>query len=196
MITFFLVRHGSNDWLGKGLAGRLPNVHLNEQGRAEALAVGDKLAAFQIDQIVSSPMERARETAEPLAQRLGLKTEIAPEFNEIDFGQWAGAKLEDLAKSSEWALFNSFRIGTSAPQGETMLQLQSRFVHKMMQLRAEHPARNIAIFSHQDPIRTALCYWMGMPLDFYHRLVIHPASYSILRVHHDAVELLGLNLTA
>lgn len=195
MTTFYLVRHGANDWLGKALAGRQPGVHLNQQGREQARLLGKALAREEIDEIISSPLARAVETAEPLARRMGKEIQISEEIQEIDFGDWSGAKMRDLEKSKDWDLFNLFRTGTRAPNGESMLEVQARFVKKMMQLRAEKPYRKIALFSHQDPIRCAITFWLGMPLDLHHRLLIDPGSYSVLRLLPDSAELLGFNIT-
>src|SRR5436305_11011237 len=93
MATFFLIRHGANDLLDRAIAGRLPGVHLNAHGRQQAERLAERLAQEPIRRIYSSPLERARETAQPLADRLGLEMRIAPELNEIDFGDWAGQAL-------------------------------------------------------------------------------------------------------
>src|SRR5688572_9360317 len=96
-MDFYLVRHGNNDFLSKGLlAGRLPDVHLNEQGRSEAARLAETLAASGIQRIFSSPLERAFQTAEPTAKRLGLEIEITPEILEIDFGDWTGKAIREL----------------------------------------------------------------------------------------------------
>jgi broad specificity phosphatase PhoE len=194
MTTFYLIRHGAMDWLGKGLAGRLPNVHLNTEGRQQAKRLAETLAKKGIDRIVSSHLERAMETAEPLAKRLGLEIENSIDIIEIEFGEWTGAMLTDLAKSKHWELFNSFRGATRPPKGETMVEVQNRFVKRMLELRAESPYGKIALFSHGDPIRTALCYWLGMPIDFYNRIEISPGSYSVIRIHEHGVEVMGMNI--
>ena len=96
MADFYLVRHGSNDYLGKALAGRLASVHLNDQGRAEAERLAAALAHKGIQRIFASPLERSRETAGPLARRLGIPVEISDEIHEVDFGDWAGKTMKDL----------------------------------------------------------------------------------------------------
>ncbi|HWH67867.1 MAG TPA: histidine phosphatase family protein, partial [Candidatus Sulfotelmatobacter sp.] len=96
MTIFYLIRHGENDWVGKAIAGRSPGVHLNAAGRQQAEQLAKQLAAHPIQQLFSSPLERARETAEPLARRLGLEVQIAPALTEMDFGQWTGKTLAEL----------------------------------------------------------------------------------------------------
>src|SRR5690242_5673996 len=126
MAFFYLVRHGSNDVLGKALAARLPNIHLNAQGREEARRTAEALKAKGIHRVISSPMERARETAGALAERLGLRVEIAESVNEIAFGDWSGKTMTELESLPGWKLFNSYRSGTRAPNGELMIETQLR----------------------------------------------------------------------
>lgn len=194
MSTFYLVRHGSNDWLGKGLAGRLPDVHLNAEGRAQAERLGKALARQNCTRILSSPLERSLETAEPLSRQTGLRVEIHEPLLEIDFGEWAGKTLADLDPQPHWQRFNSFRSGTRAASGETMIEVQARMVAFLDKVREESPGERVAIFSHGDPIRTVLCYYLGMPIDFYCRLEISPGSYSIVKVTEFAPEILGMNI--
>src|SRR5688572_3914122 len=128
MALFYLVRHGSNDHLGKSLAGRQPRVSLTDRGREEANWLADVLARAGIQRIISSPLERCLETAAPLAQRLALPPEVSPEIIEIDFGDWTGMKMEQLKTFEQWARFNVYRSGTRPPNGESMIEVQSRMV--------------------------------------------------------------------
>src|ERR1041385_7474768 len=96
MAHFYLVRHGSNDVLGKALAARLPRIHLNAQGLEEARRTAEALKTRGITRIISSPMERATETAGALAERLGIRVEIHEGVNEIDFGDWSGKAMGEL----------------------------------------------------------------------------------------------------
>lgn len=194
MSTFYLVRHGSNDWLGKGLAGRLPGVHLNKEGREQAERLAEWLASRAISRIFSSPLERSLETAEPLVRRTGLPLEIDQRLLEIDFGDWSGKTLSELDPQEHWQRFNSFRSGTRAPNGESMIDLQARMISLIDLLRANYPHDSIALFSHADPIRTVLCYYLGMPIDFYGRLEISPGSCSILKVNEFAPAVWGMNI--
>ncbi len=193
MATFYLIRHGSNDHLGKGLAGRLPNVHLNSRGRDEAERLAEVLEERSIRRIISSPLERAYETAEPVAQRLGLKIEICEEFNEVDFGDWNGKTLKELEADPLWASYNTRRSTTRIPDGELIVEVQERFVRKLEELRVKNAGATIAIFSHGDPIRAALCYYLGIPLDFLLRFEIVPGSYSTLRLEEWGPLVLNVN---
>lgn len=193
MSDFYLVRHGSNDYLGKALAGRLANVHLNEQGRAEAENIASVLFDVGIDRIISSPLERALETAQPLAEKTGLKIEVSPEILEINFGDWTGKAMKELDASPAWKHFNLYRSGTRIPNGETMLDAQSRMVAFLEQLRRDAPQQTIALFSHGDPIKSLFAYYLGIPLDLFTRIEISPGSYSILRLEDWGPQILTIN---
>src|SRR4051812_7797601 len=117
---FYLIRHGSTDHLGKSLSGRMPGVHLNAAGLREAEAVGQFLAPEGIEMIFASPLERTRETAGPLAARLGLPVTVAAELNEIDCGAWTNRSFADLQRDERWRRWNSFRSAAGCPEGEQM----------------------------------------------------------------------------
>lgn len=194
MAIYYLVRHGFNDVLGKALAGRMPEVHLNRQGREEAALVAAELSSKGIQRIISSPLERARETAAPLAERLGLPIEINEHFLEINFGNWTGRAMVELASSPGWKLFNAYRSGVRIPNGETMIEVQSRVVAGLEKLRAEQPDGVFAIFSHGDPIKLAIAYYLGIPLDLFTRLETSTACYSVLRLEDEGPQILGVNI--
>ena len=193
MTTFHLVRHGANDFLGHALAGRLPNVHLNEAGRLEARCVAERLQAAPVTHIISSPQGRCRETAQPLAAALGLEIKISEALDEVDFAEWQGAKMSELATDERWGRWNSFRTGHVIPRGETMIAIQARMADEMIRLKNKFPGEHMALFSHGDPIRAVLCYWLGMPLDFIQRLEIAPGSISEVAIDHGTVTVRSLN---
>jgi broad specificity phosphatase PhoE len=194
MTTFYLVRHGDNDVLPRAIAGRSPGVHLNASGHAQAQCLAERLAKFPIRQIFSSPMERARQTAEPLAERLGLRLEISEPLNELDFGDWTLQTFADLERLEGWKQWNVFRSAGRIPNGETMIRVQERMVTEMQRLYRAHPNDSIALFSHADPLRAAILYFLGMPLDFIHRLQLGTASVSVLSIDNWSARLTGLNL--
>ena len=192
----FLVRHGSNDYLAKALlAGRLPNVHLNDEGRAEAQRLAATLATAGIQRIFSSPLERSVQTAEPTAKRLNLQIEVAPEILEINFGDWTGKPIRDLDRDPAWKNFNLYRSGTRIPNGETMLETQTRMVAFLEELRRENPNQTVALFSHGDPIKSVFAYYLGIPLDLFTRIEISPGSHSILRLEPWGPQILAINRT-
>ena len=98
MTTIHYVRHGHNDWLGRGIAGRARGVHLSEQGKPDAERAAAYLLSFPIQAIYTSPLERAHETAEVIAAKHHMPVRIAPELNELDFGEWNGTLFDDLER--------------------------------------------------------------------------------------------------
>src|SRR5512139_2621135 len=98
MPIFLLIRHGENDFVKTGrLAGRIPGVHLNEAGRRQADRLAEKLAGSAIQAVYSSPLERALETAEPIASVLDREVIVRPDLIEMDFGEWQEQKLKGLS---------------------------------------------------------------------------------------------------
>jgi probable phosphoglycerate mutase len=195
MTTFLLIRHALNDYIDKAIAGWTPDVHLNDAGRAQVERLAERLAQAPIAAIYSSPLERARETAAPLAKRLGLDVRMCEAFGEIGYGEWTGKSLSELARDGRWGQFNSVRSLTRAPGGETMLEAQTRVMAAIEVLCDQHPREMIAVFSHGDVIKAAIAYFLGIPLDFYYRFDIGPASVSVVTIDDHGPRLLRINDT-
>lgn len=194
MTTFYLIRHAANDFVSKALVGRRPGVHLNEAGRVEARELAERLKSKPIQQIFTSPMERCRETAAPLATLLKLDVEVLEAINEIEFGDWTGRELGGLQDSDLWKQWTTFRTGVRIPNGESILEIQSRVVTAIDRLRREFVGQHIALVSHGDPLRAAICFYLGMPLDFIPRIEVTPASVSILEVDDWGAKITALNV--
>nr|WP_295829255.1 histidine phosphatase family protein [uncultured Azospirillum sp.] len=181
---FILIRHGSHDRLGSVLCGRMPGVTLSAQGRAEADLLADRLSGQRLTAVLSSPLERAIETATPIAERQGLSPTIEPALNELDLGAWSGKRFEELHGDPAWDLWNRARShGRPTPgesPGESMTEAQTRIASLLDRLRRAHPGGTLALVSHGDIIKAALAHAMGLPLDFYGRFEISPASRSVL----------------
>ena len=182
MTTFFLIRHGLNDWVDHRLAGWLPEVRLNSSGRAQVERLADRLRRTHFDAVVSSPLERALETAAPLAALAGVQVQISEAIGEIRIGEWTGRSLADMQSDEGWRRFNVFRGGTRAPGGELMLETQVRIINEVLHLRTRYPEGTVAVVTHGDPLRAAIGYFLGAPLDMFLRLEISPASISIVRI--------------
>lgn len=195
MAIFLLIRHGNTDMVGRVLTGRTPGIHLNEEGRAQAESLALRLAGIPLTCICSSPLTRTRETAAPIAQRKGLTVEIHEGLTEIDTGEWTGTPISDMSGSPEWEHFNFFRTGTRIPGGETILEIQKRMVDEVENLRRRNPEGVFALVSHADPIKTVLAYYLGLPLDFWSRIAISPASVSVLSVNDYGPSVHCLNHT-
>lgn len=192
--TLYLVRHGACDGLGRQLNGRASGIRLTREGAAQADSLGAALATLPIAAIYSSPLERARETAERIAVRLVKPVVVESDLDEIDFGDWTGASFEQLDADTAWRRFNSFRCGTPAPSGEAMISVQARMVNAMIRLRCGHPDDSIVVVSHGDPIKAVFAHYLGMPLDLLPRLEVSPGSISALVLAPDFARLLALNI--
>lgn len=195
MTTYLLIRHGNTDVIGKTLVGRMRGIHLNEEGRAQAEALAERLSGEPIQAICSSPLERTRETAEPLAKRLKLDIRICEGITEVDYGDWAGCEVRDLSDDPLWRQYNTFRSGARIPGGELMVEIQMRMVTEINRLRALFPESVLAVFSHGDPIKSLICHYAGIPLDFLTRLTISPASVSILTLNDYGPQIHCINAT-
>lgn len=175
-----LVRHGETPTTGTVLPGRAPGLHLSERGRAQADAVAERLSGLAVDAVYSSPLERARETAEPTAVRTGQQVREEAGLLECDFGDWTGAALAGLAGLPEWQTVQHHPSAFRFPNGEDFAGMQARMVGTLDALRAAHPGRVIVCFSHADPIKAAVAHALGTHLDLFQRLVISPASVSAI----------------
>lgn len=195
MTTFLLIRHGLTDLVDRAISGWMPGVHLNETGRGQALGLAERLARAPIAAIYSSPLERARETAEPLAERLGLEIRLLDELGEIRFGEWTGRTLDELSGEPLWQRFNALRSLTRVPGGELMLETRTRVIEALARLRRAQANELIAVVSHGDVIRAAVTYYAGVPLDLFQRIEIGPASVSVVEVSEYGPRLLRLNDT-
>jgi probable phosphoglycerate mutase len=181
MTLFMIIRHGANDLLDNHiLAGRAPGVHLNGRGRRQAAALADCLAAWPIEAIYSSPLERSLETAEPIARQQGRTAQVLPAINEVDFGQWTGRCFDDFGDDPQWRAFNQSRSSTRIPSGEMGLEVQVRMIGAVEGLLGMHNQGMIALVSHGDPIRALVAHCLCMPLDAIARFEISPASVSVV----------------
>jgi probable phosphoglycerate mutase len=195
--TFLLIRHALCDPVGKSIAGRTPGIHLNEAGRRQAAALAVRLGGLPVAAIRSSPLERAVETAEPLASALGLPVVQDEGLNEVDFGDWTGRTLTELDVLPAWRDFNERRSSTRIPGGETMAEVIRRSLATLEQLRGTHNLTRqlVAVVSHGDVLRSLVAHCLGMDPNRIHRLEIAPASVSILLSQEDSWRLLLLNST-
>ena len=195
MTRLYLIRHGNTDWVGRVLAGRAPGIALNAEGREQAARLPDRLAGVPIDKIVSSPLERARETAAPLAARLGLEVEVRDGVTEVDYGDWTGRTFAEVGPDPLWRRYDATRSVTRIPGGELALEVQARVVAELERLARETPDGVVAVVSHGDPIKSALAHVVGSPLDLIQRLEISPASVSVVELGDRGPRVLCVNDT-
>jgi broad specificity phosphatase PhoE len=195
MTTYLLIRHGATDTLNTMVAGRTAGISLNDCGKKQAIGLVSRLKDRGIDAIYSSPLERTLETAVPLASQLSLPVHQAEELLEVDFGEWTGRTLDELQSDPGWILFNTLRSCASPPQGETMVTVQQRLSTYLTRLSETHPQKTLALFTHGDVIRSTLCYYLGIPIDFMLRLEIVPASISEIILSVNGPQVVRFNET-
>lgn len=193
MTTFFLIRHASCNGLGQTLWGRTPGICLNEKGQLQAQRLADRFKNVTLNAIYSSPLDRALQTAEPIARAVKLEVRKSEAANEINFGDWTGQTFESLSSDRRWRHFNNYRSMTMIPGGESFLEVQNRIVKELETLAEQHGKARIAIVSHADVIRAAVAYFAATPIDLIDRFEILPCSVSVVAVNDDNATLLTIN---
>jgi probable phosphoglycerate mutase len=184
MGSIILVRHGETDWSKSNrLAGWIPGVHLNETGHRQATAVAQRLAPLPVRAVYSSPVTRCLETASYIADTHHLAVLQLEEVGEVQYGQWEGKKIKKLAKKPEWHAVQHYPSRMRFPEGEALREVQFRAVQAIETLAKTHDKELIVVVSHADVIKLVLAHYLGMHIDVFQRLVIAPASASILMLN-------------
>ena len=197
-----LVRHGRTPTTGSVLPGRAPDLHLSDEGLAQAEAVAERIGALAEGDrtgptaVYASPLERTFETAKPIARRLGLRVRSDRGLLECDFGAWTGQQLSVLAKKPEWNQVQRFPSGFRFPGGESFAEMQVRITSALSRLVGLHPGETIVAVSHADPIKAAAAAAAGTHLDLFQRLVVSPCSVTAIAYSESGPYVLSLNGTA
>ena len=179
---------------GTVLPGRAPGLHLSPKGRAQADAIATRVSGLRrLCAVYTSPMERARETAAPVARALRLTARVEAGLNECDFGEWTGRRLRELARTPEWKTVQRYPSGFRFPGGESFPQMQTRVAAALAGLVARHPGEVIVAVSHGDPIKAAVALALGTPLDLFQRIVIAPASITAVAYGASGPTVLAVN---
>jgi probable phosphomutase (TIGR03848 family) len=189
MPTLILARHGRTTANATGvLAGRSKGVHLDERGVEQARAAGERLAGLPLAAVVTSPLERCRETARAIVKLQAGSPQVATEKGlvECDYGSWTGRELKTLAKEPMWKTVQGHPSAAEFPDGETMAEMSARGVAAVRRwdakVAAEHgPDAVWVAVSHGDVIKAILADALGIHLDAFQRIVVDPASLSVVR---------------
>ena len=198
MTEFLLIRHAVNDFVKTGkLAGWTPEVHLNEDGRAQAAALGVRLAKTKIDALYSSPLERTVETAQAvLEHHPQLQLQLIDEIGEVRYGTWQGEEIGKLAQRKAWRVVQGFPSRMRFPNGEAMRDTQMRAVNVLEMLVERHPRATVALVSHSDVIKMIVTHYLGLHLDMFQRIEISPASLSIITMGYSRPTIVQINETS
>ncbi len=195
MTTILLIRHAVNDFVKTGkLAGWTPGVHLNEEGQAQAEALGLRLADVPLDHIYTSPIDRTMETAQAIVKHhKHLAVEENTDIGEVQYGDWEGKKISDLRQRKMWDVVQEYPSRAYFPNGETMREVQVRIVNAIEGFVQKHPNQTIALVFHADLIKMTLAHYLGMHLDVFQRIVVSPASISTLQLGHSRPFIVTMN---
>ncbi|MFE3187846.1 histidine phosphatase family protein [Nocardia sp. NPDC059240] len=186
-MTVILLRHGvSTSNIARTLAGRSAGVDLTDRGREQAQGLVQRLGSLPIEHIVCSPLLRCQRTVAPLADKLGLEPEPDERLLEVDYGDWTGKALADLVNEPLWKVVQRHASAATFPSGESLAQVQFRAVSAVRerdrQFAAKHGSDVLWIAcTHGDVIKSLLADAFGIHLDGFQRIVVEPASISVVR---------------
>lgn len=196
--TVILVRHGTTATTGKILPGRAPGLHLSARGVEQAEVVATRISALtrRPSAVYASPLERAMETAAPIARSLHLRVRTAPGLLECDFGDWTGARLSALRRRREWRAVQLTPSTFRFPRGESFSEMQARCWNAVVELGAKHRGSTIVAVSHADPIKAIVGVALGVPLDLFQRTVVSTCSATMLMIGEGTPIVLCVNSLA
>lgn len=186
-MTVILLRHGrSTANTALTLAGRSPGVGLDETGAAQAAALCGRLDGLPVEAVVRSPLLRCRQTVEPLSEALGLEPVVEDGLIEVDYGDWTGRPLKELVSEHEWSVVQQHPSSAVFPGGESMAGMATRAVEAVRRhdrRLADEAGRDVlwVACSHGDVIKSIIADAYGMHLDQFQRIVVDPASVSVVR---------------
>lgn len=201
MPTVLLVRHGRTTANARGiLAGRAPGVRLDDVGRRQATQAAERMAGVPLVTVVTSPLERCRQTARILVarQETDVTTVVERGITECDYGQWQGLALRDLAREPLWEVVQRQPSAAVFPGGESLASMQARSVEAIRRHDAavleQHGAGAVwAAVAHGDIIKSVLADALGMHLDLFQRIAVGPASVSVVRYGKHRPEVVATN---
>lgn len=198
MMRLILVRHGQTEWNASGRYQGQSNVALSETGRKQAMFLAERFPVKALDAIYASDLDRARETAECVGQRLGVAVCSEPAFRELSFGDWEGLTYQEI--SSRWPK-EANKLFTAPdelviPHGETFRELQKRALDQIHLIYEKHIDQTVAIFAHGAINKTILAGLMHIPLHYLWSLRQDNTAVNILRLDSGYVMVELINSTS
>ena len=189
-----LVRHGLTPTTGVKLPGRARGLHLSDEGRRQAEGLVARLSRIpKLAAVYASPLERACETAAPVARARGRAVRIEPGLLELEIGEWTGLSLKQAGHKPEWKAVQQHPSGFRFPGGESFVEMQSRITGALARMVARHRGEIVLAVSHADPIKAAVAHALGTPLDLFQRIMIAPASVSAIAYRPGGLSVLTVN---
>ena len=193
MTTLFLVRHGVTAHTGHRLSGWLEGIHLTDEGREQARVAAEGLAHVDFDAVFASPIDRTMETARAIALKQGKRVRARKDIGEVDYGKWANRSLKTLMRTKLWDQVLHQPSAARFPDGESLREVQTRAVTAMEEIAAEYPKGKVCCVSHGDVIKLVAAHYLGVHIDLYQRIVIGPASVSVVSLSPHGPRILALN---
>lgn len=202
MPTLILARHGRSTSNTAGtLAGRTPGIALDQTGIAQAEAAATRLSEVSLAAAYTSPLERCRQTARILLRDKDIRASAQRGIIEVDYGEWSGRRLAELARKPLWRTVQQQPSAARFPDGESLSEVSARAVTTVRRLDAqvarEHGGDAVWLaVSHGDVIKAVLADALGMHLDQFQRILVDPASLSVIRYAEEGVAVLTMNSTS
>ena len=189
-----LVRHGLTPTTGVKLPGRAPGLHLSNEGRRQADAAAERIGKIgKIAAVYCSPITRARETAQPIGRVVKRALRIDRDLADLDIGEWTGMSLKQAARRPEWETVQRSPSTFRFPGGESFPEMQTRMTTALGRIVARHPGQIVVAVSHADPIKAAVAQALGTPLDLFQRIMIAPASVTVVSYRRGGPSVITVN---
>jgi len=180
MARILLVRHAPTPETGSKLTGRLPGVHLDDDGREIARRTASHLRGIKLTAVYASPIERTWETAEIIGSDHGLSPMREDGLLEVDYGDWSGRSLKSLYPLRAWKTVQTNPSRMTFPNGESLISAQHRAVATVERVAAAHRRQTVALVTHADVIKSIAAHYLGAPLDQFQRIGVAPASVTVI----------------
>lgn len=196
MARIVLLRHAHSVANEKNLlAGRTPGISLSKTGKEQAKDLIARIGTTHFDEIAISPLQRCRETIDPWLATTVAKNPIVVDesVSEVDYGSWSGKTLASLRRKSQWKVVQDFPSQMIFPEGESLLEMQGRALSGFYRLNAVKGKGPRLLVSHGDVIKSIVAHCLGMHLDQFQRLVIEPASLTIIDTDSGVSRLVRFN---
>jgi len=196
MARIVLLRHAHSVANEKNLlAGRTAGIALSNTGKEQAKDLINRLGNIQFDEVAISPLQRCRETIDPWLDTTGAKSRIVVDdsISEVDYGNWSGKTLASLRRKAQWKVVQDFPSQMTFPEGESLLEMQGRALSGFYRLNAVKGKGPRLLVSHGDVIKSIVAHCLGMHLDQFQRLVIEPASLTIIDTDSGTSRLVRFN---
>jgi probable phosphoglycerate mutase len=196
MARIVLLRHAHSVANEKNLlAGRTAGISLSKTGKEQAKDLIARLGDIEFDEVAISPLQRCRQTIDPWLTAVGTKSRIVTDdsISEVDYGNWSGKTLASLRRKAQWKVVQDFPSQMTFPEGESLLEMQGRALSGFYRLNAVKGKGPRLLVSHGDVIKSIVAHCLGMHLDQFQRLVIEPASLTIIDTDSGTSRLVRFN---